>query len=63
MLNALKIKLAGGKYITINEENVSSAGPIDNSLAAELRMNNGDVWICEDPPYKAWENDALKRKL
>ena len=65
MQSALKIKLKDGTSITINEETVSSIIPHPSKIfgiIAELRMTNGDIWMCVDPPYPSWENDALKRK-
>lgn len=65
MTNALKIRLEDRSYIVINEDSISAVVPRkteDLITIAELRMSNGDIWMCIDPPYPAWENDALKRK-
>jgi len=60
-MKAIKVKLDTGRFIPVYEQHVCyvTLEIKDGKEYAGLHMTNGDILLCEQPPFDDWYNDCL----
>lgn len=59
MEHFLLVKLSDGRELLLNELQVCSVDPQEDSVL--VRMADGEVFQVSDPPWEQWLNDFLAR--